>query len=130
MCTMNFKPLHFISLFLLAGCGQIFHIDLPDNSLSFPADGGSIEYVSGFDLDVILVNGERQQTSPLYVDSTYVGESSEWISFIEGWRVGKTGRCIIEVKANPDTQPRSAELKVSSCNHYGEIFIYQEGRSD
>lgn len=132
MCTMNFKPILFISLFLFAGCGQRRYYELPNNHLSFPADGGKAEYVYEYTLDFsdIFINGERVQTSSLCVDSTYVGVSSEWISFIDGWRIEKKGKYIIEVKANPETQPRSAVLRFGLGMRYGDIFIYQEGRSD
>lgn len=133
MCTMNFRAFLFTSMILLlAGCGQTFKLNLPDNHISFPADGGSVEYVysNGFMLENIFIDGERQQTSPLYIGSKIVGECSEWINVIDGREMGNHGVYTIEVKANAEKKPRSAVLNVSNCNNYGEIYIYQEGRSE
>ena len=134
MCTMNCRVLLFTSMILLlAGCRTKFsHYDLPDNHISFPADGGVVEYVypSGLMLSSIYIGGEKHNSLLLYDDSKIVGQYSEWVNFIEGWRIGDVSYHAIEVKPNPTRQSRSAELHFDLGKQYGEIYIYQEGRSE
>lgn len=142
MCTMNCRVLLFTSMILLlAGCGQTFYINLPDNHLSFPAEGGSVEYVihenRSLLLDSFSIDGEYQKPLPLYADSKIIGEYSEWISFIYGRKEGNDvnhkrndGIYTIEVKLNPTVKSRSAVLRFYFEKEYGEIYVYQEGRSE
>ena len=126
---MNYRSMLVSLVLLLTGCETPYtHFDLPDNNITFPAEGGTVEYAyPGLTLVGISVNGEKQIISPLCVDSRIIGEYSEWISLIDGWRIGNNGVYSIEVKANPSKQDRSAVLDFDLGKHYGEIFINQKG---
>lgn len=94
---MNYRILLFISILLLTGYGTRYtHFELPNNHISFPAEGESVEYATDYGLFLlnllnIEIEGREQQTTPLYIDSKIVGECSEWINFIDGYRIGEKG---------------------------------------
>jgi len=124
-----------VFLYLAISCGsKSVHIDLPDNQLYFPAEGGSTvySYTTWLSFAGVYINGEHRFSESVYVDSVYIGlEIDDWLRILEGDRVGFTMKeKVIEVSLNSSNQPRAAEIRFAIPGSHPkdcELYVYQKG---